>query len=534
MMKKFNIFTLLIGVASAALVSCSEQSDEITSYLLNRNLSPIDLEATSVQETSAKISWAASANATSYNLQIFAEDSCSYNMSGTPEKTLTGISIDEIPVAIDGLLFDTKYTVYVQAVTEGDDSRTSKWNGAYFKTSAKQFLKSLKPADIADRSVRLTWETEEGYDVTTAVVGNVTHTITAEEKEAGSCIVEGLNPETTYTAYLYYNGKQCGNRNFTTIADLNGAVLVREGEDLKDAIEGAEEGATIAVYGGTYELNPNDGKTGAVKVTKTLTIKGIYPTDRPVIKGRFELNNGAGLTISQVVIDGTANSTTDQIFNYKTANVTYEPLTVENAEILGGAKCKGLLYGNVTAEIESITFNECIIHDIECDGGDFFDIRKSYAKVVNFTKSTLYNIAQKRDFIRYDDASGDYTNAAPVINVDQCTINNVLNESSAKRLLYVRFAGNEINWTNNLVTNTKAVYSNQAKTSTPTFKNNYYYGCSNANIFDASDPDNKIYWCGDAGAKNGDNPKYKDAAKGDFTIGNETVSKLKVGDPRWY
>ena len=110
----------------------------------------------------------------------------------------------------------------------------------------------------------------------------------------------------------------------------------------------------------------------------------------------------------------------------------------------------------------------------------------------------------------------------------------MLNETSAKRLLYVRFAGNEINWTNNFVTNTKAVYSNQAKTSTPTFKNNYYYGCSNANIFDASDPDNKIYWCGDAGAKNGDNPKYKDAAKGDFTIGNETVSKLKVGDPRWY
>ena len=29
------------------------------------------------------------------------------------------------------------------------------------------------------------------------------------------------------------------------------------------------------------------------------------------------------------------------------------------------------------------------------------------------------------------------------------------------------------------------------------------------------------------------NPEYKNATKGDFTIGNESVKKLGVGDPRW-
>ena len=29
-------------------------------------------------------------------------------------------------------------------------------------------------------------------------------------------------------------------------------------------------------------------------------------------------------------------------------------------------------------------------------------------------------------------------------------------------------------------------------------------------------------------------PKYKDAAKGDFTIGEESVKKLKVGASKWY
>ena len=80
-MKKFKIFSLcVLGLATAALTACSDQSDEITSYTLARNLSPIGLEATNVQETSADIKLTPSAKATSYNLLIFAEDSMSYNI----------------------------------------------------------------------------------------------------------------------------------------------------------------------------------------------------------------------------------------------------------------------------------------------------------------------------------------------------------------------------------------------------------------------------------------------------------------------
>ena len=532
-MKKLKIFTICaLGLTTAVLTSCKEQSEEILSYTLSRNLSPLDLVANNVGETTADIRWTESVGATSYNLQVFADDSLSYKMEGTPAISKTGIT--DIPCALSGLFYDTKYTVYVQAITEGNEGRTSKWNGAHFKTSAKQFLKNPKPADIADRSVTLTWEAEEGYDVSTIVVGDITHEITAEEKEAGKATIEGLEPETTYTAYLYYNGKQCGNRNFTTIADLQGAVLVHEGDDLADIIAEAEANTVLAVFPGTYLLNDNDeGKTSAAKVNTTISIKGVYPTAQPIIKGRFEIYNGAGLSISQVVLDGADNTTTDQTFNYKD-NTDYGALLVENVEIKNYGK--GITYGNVTGTIEAITFNNCLIHDIVCDGGDFFDIRKNYVKKVTFTKSTIYNCAQTRDFIRYDDASGSYTDGAPVIKVDQCTIDNCMNGSDAKRLLYVRFVGNQIEWTNNIVSNTKAVYTNQSKTSTPTYTNNYYFNCSNANLFAPSNTaaDPKTYWNGDTNGKNGADPEFKNAAKGDFTIGNEDVAKLKVGDPRWY
>lgn len=542
-MKTSKIFTLcLMGLAAVSLASCSDADDPITSLNFSRNLSPINVDAASTTENSTKVSWVASANATSYNLKVY-EDSLSYKMEGTPAFEASNIEIKDLPYTISGLFYDTKYTVYVQAVTNGNEGRTSTWNGAYFRTSAKQFLKNPKPADIADRSVTLTWEAEDGFTVTSVKVGDITRDLTAEEISASKATITGLQPETEYTAYLYYNGKQCGNRKFSTIADLNGATLVHPEDDLTAIIQEAEEGATIAIYGGTYYLNATTDEesgevltTGAVKVQKSLIIKGIYPTDRPTIKGRFEIYGGAGLSISQAIIDGTLNSTTDQTFNYKEADLSYGALTVENCEIFGIENCKGLLYGNVTATIESITFNNCLIHDFTCEGGDFFDIRKSYAKKVTFTNSTFYNIAQKRDFIRYDDASGSYTDAAPEILVDKCTINNVLNESSEKRLLYVRFVGNKITWTNNLVTNTKAVYTNQSKTSPITYQNNYYFGCASANLFAASMPDAEpaTFWNGDTSGSNGEDPKYKDAANGDFTLGNESVAKKKVGDPRWY
>ena len=53
--------------------------------------------------------------------------------------------------------------------------------------------------------------------------------------------------------------------------------------------------------------------------------------------------------------------------NYKDAT-DYGALLVENTEIKNF--CEGITCGNVVGTIESITFSKCLIHDIQCDGGD--------------------------------------------------------------------------------------------------------------------------------------------------------------------
>ncbi|MGM9708880.1 MAG: DUF4957 domain-containing protein [Prevotella sp.] len=526
-MKHIALYTMMFGLGTLALTSCDDAMDEITSIVLDRDFAPIGLEAKSATENSITLEWTKSHDNVTYTIELFADDSLTFE--GTATSTYT--DIEAAKLKITGLVYDTKYSARVMTVDNDDPKRNSKWSNVFFRTSAQQIFETPTENDIADRSVIMTWPAGEAATVVRVYVdGNLVkeQPVTADEVNKGKVVVTGLEPETAYTIRLYNGEKQRGSKNITTIADLNGATLVHEGDDFCAMIEAANDGDVFALYGGTHLIPDSDTpeKTGSVKVGKSITIKGIYPTNIPVIKGRFEINDGASLELNQVVIDGIDNATTDQAFNFKTANVTYPLLKVENAEIKNFGK--GVFYLNVASTVQELTFSNCLIHDIICDGGDMFDCRKGRIDALNFLQCTIYNSAAARDFIRMDDASSAL-GGTPVITVDKCTIDGI-NTSGGKRLLYVRYVGNVINWTNNLVTNTGAVWSNQSKTGVPTYQNNAYFNCAKLNVLDVEGKSNLFV---DENGKAVDDPQYTDAANGNYTIGNESVSKLGVGAPRW-
>ena len=523
-MKHIALYTMMFGLGTLALTSCDDAMDEITSIVLNRDFAPIGLEAKSATENSITLEWTKSHDNVTYTIELFADDSLTFE--GTASNTYTDIEATKLKIS--GLVYDTKYSARVMTIDNDDPNRNSKWSNVFFRTSAQQIFETPTENDIADRSVIMTWPAGEAATTVRVYVDDnlvKEQPVTADEVNEGKVVVTGLEPETAYTIRLYNGEKQRGSKDITTIADLNGATLVHEGDDLRTLIEAANDGDVFALYGGTHIIPDSDteGKASSVKVTKSITIKGIYPTNVPVIKGRFEIYDGASLDISQVVIDGIDNSTTDQVFNFKTAEATYPRLRVENAEIKNFGK--GVYYLNVAATVQELTFYNCLIHDIVCDGGDMFDCRKGRIDALNFQQCTIYNSAAARDFIRMDDASA--RGGTPSITVDHCTIDGCAN--GGKRLLYVRYVGNVINWTNNIVTNTGAVWSNQSKTGVPQFQNNVYFNCAKLNI---ADVEGKTNMFADEAGKEA-NPQYKDAANGDFTVGNESVSKLGVGDPRW-
>lgn len=532
-MKKSIIYSCLIGLGIVSVASCSDPMDEITDVIFDREFSPINLEAKNIKETSALLQWKPSTTVSDYIVEVYADDSLTFASSPSLKKDVTDSEIQ-----LDGLTYDTRYSVKVIAKDKNNSSRDSKASTLFFRTSAQQIFNVIEEDNIGDRSVVVSWAEGEtdvtelhAYDQSGTLVTK--HVITETEKKASTAKVEGLSPETRYTLKLYYIAnnvlKERGSKAFTTIADLAGATLVRPSDDLADLISNAKDGDVFALAGGTFVVKTESSSTtaGVLSVSKNITIKGIYPTRIPTINGRFEINDGASLTINQVNMDGTG-TTGDQCFNFKGTKVG--GVSVDNAEISNYTK--GVYYVNVEAKVPYIKFNNCIISNITCEGGDMFDCRKGCIDQLSITNSTIYNSCAARDFVRFDDASSAFAGATPNVTVDHCTINGASN-ANGKRLLYVRFVGTTINWTNNIVTNTAAVWSNQSKTSVPTFgNNNVYSGCAKLNVLDGVDAGKSNLFVDEKAIEL--DPQYTDAANGNFKIKNESVSKLKAGDPRWY
>jgi hypothetical protein len=382
--------------------------------------------------------------------------------------------------------------------------------------------------DITANSVTLRWPAGEEADLITLNPGGITHTVTAAEVAAGAATVTGLTPETTYTATLSRQGKVRGKVEFTTAIDLGGAIAVNPGDDLAAIVASAENGATLALFPGEYGIKTDEAEFGgSLTIDKNLSIKSVRAADRAVIKGRVKIDN-ASLDLYQVVLDGTGTDG-GQCFDF-VADGAVDHLAIEDCEVRNYTK--GFYYINKAVKVQNITINNCLIHDIECSGGDFLDSRKGVFKNLTMTNTTVYNCAKERDVVRMDNV-GDFADVAPVIKFDHCTFANVGSGGANYRFFYVRHAGNKITFTNNIVTdfNNKRGFANQSSTDAePTLDNNVYFNTLNL-ISLADGNTEKVTWFDEKGTVL--DPQFKDAANGDFTIGNDNVKDLKVGDPRW-
>ena len=530
-MKKIFVNSIVFGLAALAVTSCSEPADEITTISFSRNLSPTSVEAKVRNRTNVELTWKLGDGVTSYNVEVFANDSLTF--AGSPVRTLS-VTPEQVPVTITGLEGETRYSFRVQAIGGGADS---KWSGAYCKTEAEQIFRTVKEEDIKGKSVTLRWTAGEEASVITLTPGNIVYNITAADIAAGAATITGLTPETKYKAVMTRsNGKTRGTIEFTTGVDLAETdILVKAGDDIKTIINNAPEGYRLIVEPGTYGISTADAEAGgSVKITRKLSIKGLRQNDHPVIKGRFQVE--ADFDLDQVTLDG-AETDGGQAFDF-TADGEYELFSITNSEVKNYTK--GFYYLNKATLVKTITIEGNIIEKV-CwaenagnPGGDFLDSRKGCFNTLYFRNNTVINCAEMRDFVRMDDNSSAVTAAANVI-LDHNLLYNVGNGNANYRIFYLRWkTGNKITFTNNLVvgTNYKRGFANNSATDKePTLDNNVYFNTVNL-ISAGSTADATIIWFDEKGTEL--DPQFKDAANGDFTIGNDNVKDMKVGDLRWY
>ena len=511
-----KITYLFVFLLAVSLVSCSEPMDEITDINYSRAFSPFELTARVRNQVNVELNWTP-IKADSYSIEVFKNDSLTF--AGAPVRTIHDVKAADLPYTLTELDGNTKYSFRVRAILEG--AGDSKWSGVYVKTDSENIFLPFGDADVQANSVTLTWNpTPNVTRLTVEILDGavIEHWLSVAEIAAGSAQISGLTGETEYIAKIFNGDVQRGRTTFTTLLDLGNAIAVNPDDDFIAMLAAANPGDVFALFPGTY------GASSKFVVSTNVEIKAVYPNDKPVVHGYFSIENNSSLLLKDLIIDGSGLADGNQAIIFATAGATYGNIRVDGCEIKNHVK--GLYYLNVASIVESLVINNTIVSNVVSSGGDFMDNRVGAIKVLTLSNSTVYGSATARDFIRYDNTSAAFPDIAPVITIENNTLDGIANDA-ARRILYVRVAGATINFRNNLVTNTLGNFSNQSSTPIPTFSNNNYFnapalfigGSEVARFFDDL-------------AKNLD-PQYAAPGSGNFKVSNQTIIDNAIGDPRW-
>lgn len=464
---------LCMGALVLGAASCSEPDDIISSVKYDRLFSPTEIGTRVRNRTDVEISWSTrNAKVDQYTIELATDESFS-SIARTETATLS-------PWLIAGLDGETEYFVRIKAAAEG--IAESKWSpSAKFTTDTENIYLPLLDGDLQATSVNLRWtpgqvvESIEVLDQSGAKVK--TQAVSSSESAAGVATVTDLQGETTYTFVLKRNGKTRGSINLTTELDLAGAIKVTTDDDWASLLKNAQADEVFAFMPGTYE----NAEVTSVTLPASVSIKAAKSTDKPVLKGfNIKLNNGASLDLLNIVLDG--NGHADQ------AIITAEDGEIDHI-VINGSEIKnfkkGVLYVNTKTAIGAVNILNSFIHDIECSGGDGFDMRNGAAGMFMFTNNSVVNVAAqgKRDLFRMD-AGGNKVVPAGNIFITHNNFENV--SASGKRVLYIRLGDTfPVSFSDNVLSNTEACYTNQATTKLSVVRNNNYFNAPNFYTKDA-------------------------------------------------
>ena len=312
----------------------------------------------------------------------------------------------------------------------------------------------------------------------------------------------------------------------------DGIMLVTPQDSLQLAVAYAPDNTTIKLSAGDYYIKyPTLDYYGGLSIKKNVTIEG-EGIGVTTIHGRFDMQNGAGLTLKNLTLGG-ENTNQSQPIIYRD-DTAYNELDMINCEVKSYEK--GLLYVNVKASIPSVTIDGCLLHDIP-SLQDFIDCRKGYVGRLKIANSSIYRCAQSRDFIRMDDSSESFdAKPGPQTIVQNNTFYEVGYGKANYRLFYIRYPGNVIIFQNNVVAyfNNTRGFANMSKTTdSPILGQNYYYHTENL-LIASPDADSTIKWFDTEGEEVDESINlFRDVENDDFTLLIQ-LGTGKSGDPRWY
>lgn len=512
--KNILLLVLLLGLG---ITSCDDRDDEITTLELERLFTPSKLESILKKEINLVLTWRNINGAESYVVELY-NDSLVFDEANLVKKV--EVTSNKFEYILEG---DTRYSMRVKSLAS--NGKESKWSdGLTLKSGLNNIFLGQESGDITTDKAILRWPA--GVNATkitlTSTDGNViSQDITAENIRTGVVTIEGLSPATGYTAILYNNEAKIGSTAIVTMSD--GAIIIKPGDDLLAILTTAEDGSIFVVKAGEY-LSTGE----IVTISKSITIQGETKSNKPIIHGQLQIEKVASFTLADVILDGTKSDATllDYALRFTSTEGTYGNISVTGCEIKNFNKSLIAAESAMKAVVETIEIDDCIVTNIQGNGGDGIDVRAGLIKNLKLTRSTFNKVTSSRDFIRLDDTSASFKDQISNILIDKCTFYKVC--ESKTRLLYVRFVSNRIAVKNSIFSQTAGYYTNQSKTADIDCSKNNYFKAPNFLVESAVASGAKY---DTSGTHTTLDPSFEAPESGNFKVNNADVI---VGDPRWF
>lgn len=531
MNKIFKRISYVLGMACAlfTFASCSDPDDELTSVEFDRLFAPTNLEFR-VNQVDVTATWGciSEADTVTYLAELF-NDGGALAFQGDPVATYTSSSRSVLMEGLDGA---TTYSFRVKAVGQVKESN---WATGTFQTATEQIMEAVATEDVGGTYVTLRWPageeaaTIEVVPTTDASANTVNYTVTADDIANGYAYIEGLTPETDYTATMYSaSGAIRGQRTFTTTIDTGNMTVLHEGATADDLIAAiaADDGR------GIFLMDALDLELGDFTIDKSITIAG-NPAAISTLRVKIGVATAvSSITLTNLKLDGSATATQDMRGNFLELTDgagNLGTLTLNSCEITGYEK--NFIYNNKDATIGDIVINNCYIHDGFLTGGDGIDLRGGTLASLNVTNTTFANAF--RTFLR-----GQAT-VSGNITFDHCTFYNLCNNDTGSNnsgLFRITDAKNSTFTVTNSIF--YAIGNDQCsgnagvwartdgmKVSRETYDGNYWF--SSPNLW------GKLHADDNASVATEADPQFVDAANGNLTPQDEDMVYYGAGDPRW-
>lgn len=508
-MKKITyIFSILmVACATITFVGCEDAPEPIEEMTFDRVFSPLGLQAFVRNNVTIELNWTPSDETDTYVVE-FSESADFSDIVYSAE-----ISEDEIPYR-HTLAGETLYFARVKSVST-DDKDDSKWAVVSIQTLPENIFEPLPLTNVGETTAELSWLPGAEVSHFLLTPGNTQVPITADEKEAGEAIIEGLTEGVAYSVTLYNGTKKRGTLSLKTLLPAN----VFADDDLAEAIAGAAEGDVLVLEAGTYVV-------GTVDLAKSITIQGQKPYDKPVVYAKLTCGNAVNaITLRDIRFRGDDLVTPQATFFETLAGCNLSSLTVEGCEVSNYTN--QIIYNNTAGTYGTVTFKGSFFHDIPGGGGDGIDFRGGAITAFNVENCTFANgirtlyrmqVACNTSFRNctfYKVCILDNSNNAGLFRA------NVGGTFEVARSLFVEtgVASPTNTGAGNFVRNA----TNMA--ATPTYDNNNIFGCQNLLV--------GLYTSASQISATELNPNFANAAGNNFRITNQTLIDRNVGDQSW-